>query len=49
MDVAALDDALQAIATSPVNARAFRSAQDAAKQNWGIPLHTRWLESPTVQ
>ena len=49
MDFAALDDALLAIATSSANARDFRSAQTAAKQNWGIPLHTRWLEGPTVQ
>jgi hypothetical protein len=49
MDVAAVDDDLQAIATSSGNAQDFRSAQNAAKQNWGIPLHTRWLEGPTVQ
>jgi hypothetical protein len=48
MDLAAVDDALLAIATSsPANARDFRSAQAAAKQNWGIPLHSRWLEGPT--
>jgi predicted oxidoreductase len=49
MDIAAVDDDLRTIATLPDNAQDFRSAQNAAKQNWGIPLHTRWIESFTLQ
>jgi hypothetical protein len=47
-DITSADDDLKAIATSPVNARDFRSAHKAASMNWGIPLHSRWLEGPMV-
>lgn len=39
-----VDNDLLAVAMSPVNASAFRRAQAAAKKNWGIPVHSRWLE-----
>jgi hypothetical protein len=44
IDTAAVDAELRDLGRSKENASAFRNAQNAAKRNWGIPLHTSWLE-----
>lgn len=43
VDGEALDRELGVIAKSAANAATFRSAQLAARTNWGIPLHSAWL------
>jgi hypothetical protein len=43
LETSSLDEQLAATARDEVNASAFRSAQAAARENWGIPVHSRWL------
>jgi hypothetical protein len=38
-----------AAASSPNNRSAHRSAQAAARQNWGIPVSSRWLGTVTIE
>jgi hypothetical protein len=38
-----------AVASSPKNRAAHRSAQASARQNWGVPVHSRWLGTGTSQ
>jgi hypothetical protein len=44
LDTAAVDRDLVDLARSGENAATFRSAQNAARTNWGIPLKSSWLE-----
>jgi hypothetical protein len=44
-----LHDEVLAILSSPRNRAAHRSAQVSARQNWGIPVHSRWLGTGTSQ
>ena len=43
-DAGELDDDLMAIARSPQNSGSFKSAQAAARRNWGLPVRSRWLD-----
>jgi hypothetical protein len=47
-DASSLDHDLNEILRSPKSSAVFRSAQAAAKKNWGLPLHSRWLSSDAV-
>ena len=42
-DAGELDDDLLAIASSRQNSAAFKSAQAAARRNWGLPVRSSWL------
>lgn len=46
-DARSLDDDLLEVARYHQNSSAFRSAQIAAKRNWGLPLRSQWLEERT--
>lgn len=48
-DTSSLDQALDAMAQAPGTSDVFRSAQASAKRNWGLPLHSKWLFSDTMQ
>lgn len=47
-DASSLDHDLNVVLRSPKSSAVFRSAQAAAKKNWGLPLHSRWLSSDAV-
>jgi hypothetical protein len=40
----AIDDELRRVAVHHENASAFRSAQTAARRNWGAPIQASWIE-----
>lgn|SRR5258708_2158858 len=43
--LSAIDDGLRRVAGHHENASAFRSAQTAARRNWGAPIQASWIES----
>jgi hypothetical protein len=43
--LSAIDDEMRRVAGYHENASAFRSAQTAAKRNWGAPIQASWIES----
>ena len=48
-DADSLDADLVAMAGSPRSSSAYRSAQASARQNWGLPLYSKWLGSDATQ
>ena len=42
-DTNRVDEQLRAVAWSPENRSAYRSGQQAARRNWGLPLQSEWL------
>jgi hypothetical protein len=42
--LSAIDDELSRVAGLHENASAFRSAQTAARRNWGVPIQASWIE-----
>jgi hypothetical protein len=45
LDLGRVDALLQTMASEPENLAVYRSALRAAKQNWGLPLQSKWLSS----
>jgi hypothetical protein len=43
--LSSIDDEMRRVAGYRGNAAAFRSAQAAARKNWGAPIQSSWLES----
>jgi hypothetical protein len=43
--LSSIDDEMRRVAGYRENAAAFRSAQAAARKNWGAPIQSSWLES----
>lgn len=48
VDFNSIDDQLQEAASSLENSPVFRSARQAAKRNWGLPLRSQWLGSDAM-
>ena len=42
-DTSSVDAKLLETAMAHENSSAYRSAQQAAQRNWGLPLHSKWL------
>lgn len=47
-DASSLDDDVLAIARSLGSSSAYRSAQESARRNWGLPLRSKWLDGDTM-
>jgi hypothetical protein len=47
-DVDWLDEELLRLSSAPRTSAVYLRAQEAARRNWGLPLHVRWLGGETM-